>query len=175
MFDKKDVEAYKKITAPTSLRDKVLASEKEYSTKKITYFKHKQIYQLAASIAILIGITSFWSWSKSSVSVYTPDEMVASATMDARSIEVSGVSIEVKTNHKRRVTVSQGTLWYVDQESGENVNSGTEIWVNDLNEFTWEVNPQTEGCQMKVTGWGKDQTFQLVYEQEDGTCKLKED
>lgn len=171
MFHDDDVKVYQKITAPASLRDKVLASDKEYSKT----MKHREWYLMAASVALIIGISSFANWNKSSVSVYTPDKAVASASVGMRNITVSGIPVEVTTNHKRKVTVSEGYLWSFDTENGE-IQSGTETLVSGLKELTWELEPQTgKTYQMNVSGWGADKTFELVYEQETETWQLKEE
>ncbi len=177
MFHENDVKAYQKITAPASLKDKVLTSDKKYNMtmKRVRSMKHRELYLMAASVALIIGISSFGNWNKSSVSVYTPDKAVASASVGIRNITVSGIPVEVTTNHKRKVTVSEGYLWSFDTESGE-IQSGAEAKVLGSKELTWELEPQTgKTYQMNVSGWGEDKSFQLVYNQETETWQLKEE
>ena len=172
MFDNKDVAAYKNIKAPENLKNKVLTSEKEYSNKVVFY---KPAYLVAACMALVLGISSFGMWNKSSISVITPDTTVASATLDSRTVTVSGIPVEVTTNHNRKVTVSQGTLSGLDEETGEIVKFGTEVLVKGFKEISWEIDPQSETeYQMEITGWGKDKVYQLVYDQVTDTWNLEE-
>ena len=163
MFHKEDMEAYKNIKAPRELKEKVLSANTNIKT-----FPYRQLYLAVASFAMIISLSAAWNWNQSVISIQGNEQMVSMAS-EARGVPKTSISIEIASNHTRKVSVSEGLLFYADSDGAQTVKAapGTSI--------LWQVDTQ-EGAEyeLNVTGWGKDKVYLLTYDQATTNWVLKE-
>lgn len=173
MFKKADMEAYRSVKAPLELREKVLMADRRRS------FSYYKMQAVPACMVAVMGLAMMWNWNHSYVTIQGDmTSMVQTetfASLDSRKVSQNSISVKLNSNHKRNVTVSEGTLQYVDPESGEITVRDKDLKVGSNAEILWIIDPQTEECyELNVSGWGKDETFLLIYNQEDENWELKQ-
>lgn len=164
MFHKEDVEAYKSITAPDSLKERVLMADKQ----NVRTFPYRQLYLAVASFAVILSLSVTWNWNQSYISIRGNEQMVSMA-LEARAVPKTSISIDISSSHKRKVTVSEGSLYVGNAEGKRSVlaESGTEL--------LWQLEAHTDNVyELKVTGWGKDKVYLLSYNQVNQNWELNE-
>ena len=63
----------------------------------------------------------------------------------------------------------------MDSKSGETVVGDSKLWVEANAEILWSLDPQVEkSYELSVSGWGKDETFLLIFDQENEHWQLKQ-
>lgn len=170
MFKKEDVEAYRKITAPSWLRTKIMMAEKSGR-----FLPYHRLYLAAACLAVIMSLTLMWDWTRSTAIIYENEKSASLASHDSRDLEKTSISLVFSSSHKRRVVVSEGSLTYQDAKNGEFITSGSEIWIDGDAELIWKLDGQMdEDYVLKVTGWGRDINYLLNYNQENETWQIKE-
>ena len=169
MFSKKDVEAYKSITAPEELKQKVFVAAKNERT-----IPYRQLQLAAACLAVIVSLTLAWNWNHSVISVQGSEQMVSFAT-EARETVKTSISIDISSSHKRKVTVSEGSLLYADANGEEVQITDKTVKVISEAQLLWQLDGQTDKqYELKVTGWGKDKIYLLNYNQETEHWEIKE-
>ena len=176
MFKKADMEAYQSIKAPSELRQKVMMADKNRIS-----FSYYKLQAVPACLAMVICLSMMWNWNRSYVTIQ--DEMTSIqngvqtatfASLNSRKISQNSISLKLDSNHKRKVVVSEGSLQYVDSKNGKLVAGDSTLWVEANAEVFWDLDPQVdENYELKVMGWGKDETFLLIYDQVEENWKIK--
>ena len=163
MFHKEDMEAYKNIKAPRELKEKVLSANTNIKT-----FPYRQLYLAVASFAMIVSLSATWNWNQSVISIKGNEQMISMAS-EARGVPTTSISIEIDSNHKRKVNVSEGLLFqaYADGKQTVTVSSGEELlWKLDTEE--------SKEYELSVTGWGRDKVYLLTYDQATTNWVIKE-
>ena len=158
MFYKEDMEAYKSVKAPGELREKVLMAN-----KNVKSFPYRQLYLAAACLVMTVSLATIWNWKQSVISIEGNEQMLSMASV-AREIPKTSISMEISTNHKRKVIVSEGSI-----------NGQDSILISSDTELIWQLDADTEKeYSLYVTGWGKDKAYLLTYNQINEHWELKE-
>ena len=163
MFHKEDMEAYKNIKAPRELREKVLSANSNIKT-----FPYRQLYLAVASFAMIVSLSATWNWNQSVISIQGNEQMVSMAS-EARGVPKTSISIEIDSNHKRTLCVSEGLLFqaYADGKQTVTVSSGEELlWKLDAEE--------SKEYELSVAGWGRDKVYLLTYDHATTNWVIKE-
>ena len=176
MFKKADMEAYKNMKAPFGLKEKVMMANNRRS------FSYYRMQAIPACMVAVIGFATMWNWNHSyatiqgaTTSVENGVQTAMFASLDSRTISQNSISVKLDSNHKRKVAVSEGSLQYVDPKNGETVMGDSELWVKANAEILWDLDLQVEeSYELSVSGWGKDEKFLLIFDQENGCWQLKQ-
>lgn len=163
MFHKEDMEAYKNIKAPRELREKVLSANSNIKT-----FPYRQLYLAVASFAMIVSLSATWNWNQSVISIQGNEQMV-SMVSEARGVPKTSISIEINSNHKRVVSVSEGLLFHANADGKQTVK------VSSGEELLWELDAdKSNAYELNVTGWGRDKVYLLTYDQATTNWVIKE-
>lgn len=176
MFKKADMEAYKNIKAPIELKQKVMMANNRRS------FSYYRMQAVPACMVAIIGLATMWNWNHSyatiqgvTTSVENGVQTAMFASLDSRIVSQNSISVKLDSNHKRKVAVSEGSLQYVDSQSGKTVMGDSNLWVEANAEILWDLNPQVDkSYELSVSGWGKDEKFLLIFDQENEHWQLKQ-
>lgn len=128
MFSENQIKAYKSISAPEELKQKVLAMEE--SRKKPSFkVRNLGVYAVAACLVIVMSLPGIFGGSDLSAKIYGAEigsEPIAFSTanegvaiLDARTMPGVSVDIELETEKDVEVTVSEGTVLLFDAETGQ--------------------------------------------------------
>ena len=169
MFKKADMEAYKNIKAPLELKEKVMMANNRRS------FSYYRMQAVPACMVAMMAFAMMWNWNHSyatiqgaMTSVENGVQTATFASLDSRTVSQNSISVKLDSNHKRKVAVSEGSLQYVASKTGETVVGDSELWVEANAEILWSLNPQVDkSYELSVSGWGKDETYLLIYNQEN--------
>ena len=163
MFHKEDMEAYKSIKAPRELKEKVLSANTNIKT-----FPYRQLYLAVASFAMIVSLSATWNWNQSVISIQGNEQMVSMAS-EARGVPKTSISIEINSNHKRKVSVSEGMLFQSNSDGQQTVK------VAPGAKLLWQLDAQEgEEYELNVTGWGEDKVYLLTYDQATTNWVIKE-
>ena len=178
MFEKADVEAYKNIKAPYELKEKVMMANNKRS------FSYYKMQAVPACVAAMMAFAMIGNWNHSYAripgavtSAETGVQTATFASLDSRirMISQNSISVKLDSNHKRKVAVSEGSLQYVDSQSGETVMGDSKLWVEANAEILWTLDLQVDkSYELSVSGWGKDERFLLIFDQENEHWQLKQ-
>lgn len=176
MFKKTDMEAYKNIKAPSELREKVMMAN---NRRSFSYYKMQAV---PACMVAVMAFAMLGNWNHSYVripgamtSLENGVQTATFASLDSRIISQNSISVKLDSNHKRKVAVSEGSLQYVDSKNGETIEEGSKLWVEANAEILWNLDLQADkSYELSVSGWGKDEKFLLVFDQESEHWQLKQ-
>lgn len=153
MFNQKEIEAYKSIKAPDSLRDNIMADyDLDYTPKHTLYSGRLKAFASVAACVILIiafsvfTMKDFGSFSASvngerlsSESILFTSNQPALMTADARALSTVSVPIELDIHRDTEITVSNGTMQVLDDKTGEVLFTETTINTDTDTSVCWEV------------------------------------
>lgn len=163
MFHKEDMEAYKNIKAPRELKEKVLSANTNMKA-----FPYRQLYLAVASFAMIVSLSATWNWNQSIISIKGNEQMVSMAS-EARGVPTTSISIEIDSNHKRKVNVSEGLLFQANADGKQTVK------VSSGEELLWKLDAEeSKEYELSVTGWGRDKVYLLTYDQAITNWVIKE-
>ena len=176
MFKKADMEAYKNIKAPLELKEKVMMANNRRS------FSYYRMQAVPACMVAMMAFAMMWNWNHSyatiqgaMTSVENGVQTATFASLDSRTVSQNSISVKLDSNHKRKVAVSEGSLQYVDPKTGETVVGDSKLWVKANAEVLWTLDSQVDkSYELSVSGWGKDETYLLIYNQENEHWQLKQ-
>ena len=176
MFDKPEVDSYRQISAPQSLRAKVMAqAEAAQPQQHRTPYRFVSIAAAAAclvlvAVGILLGrpapdaVITLNGSPLSSEAVYlTPDEN-APMLASARTVSPENVVFMVETDGAADISVSAGTFAIYSQPEGEFITSGTDCSAAGTMRVEWNVNLEN-GESAVITIAGREFT---LTQNEDG-------
>lgn len=176
MFDKKQTDAFRSITAPKELRERVLAMEQEkprHSKRLVMSISS------AAACLLLIAAVPLLLQSQQKNPVFSVNGAVIedealllsednSSVMaaSARTVQKYTAVISAEFPQKTTLTVSDGSLELTSPETNEIIGYGAECTAEDNVLIRWNVDLPTEDAQYYLTADadGTEQTFRLYYE-----------
>ena len=184
MFDEKEIEAYRSISAPANLRERVLSSCAEHPSARRNFPAMLRMVSSAAACLVLVTVLSVFMVGhfgdvsvsvsgetllpESSVSVY-PEHGVAplSAQPIGKSITPSvSFPISFTLADKTQINVSKGEL-YMENENGDMVSFGSALTADGQIQINWYVLPNEEenAFVMTLRGALKSETLILAYDE----------
>lgn len=177
MFDKKAIDAYKAITAPDSLKQRILDLEdsKQITKTQPLIRKYKMAYALAGIFSVLLlNIFIIGSYNETSIMLdtnKTTPNPISAYDSNPRIISESEsivLPLKLKTHKTAVVKVSVGYLLGNDGTSKE------EKEVSKSNEIIWIIDKPLDmsNAEISVTANGKDKIYVLSYEDTQNTWIL---
>lgn len=161
----KEINAYKKITAPNSIKERLIA-ENQRERKKI-HTGATICYAIAAAAAmVVLAFTFFWN---STASLYLEGENIGNKEMfifevpevqmvRAFSASRAQLPLKIETNSDTEIKVSNGVIFINGEEKGQNtkISKDTEfIWMFEAsaesNGYTLEVNSKKEQSLFEIS------------------------
>ncbi len=174
MFDPKEISAYRSISAPDGLRDKVLSSCANVTPRKKSPMSYmKWVSSLAASLVLVALLTVFAANEFGSFSVstgdgelprersvaYVPDEASQGISLLSESGEVV-ISLAVDGNVT--LSVSEGTLYIVSPDGEEILFEGPEYDAEGKTSVYWSVPTDDAAKTFEMTARGTFKTEKLL-------------
>lgn len=159
-MNENDISAYKKITAPSSIRERLI--EESVKEKKKHRFKASLCYAAAGIAAmVILAFTFFWNEGASlylnggviedkNVFVYENPPLAL-----ARSFSASRVTIPLKTDKDAEILVSGGTLVIDGEDMGQKIN------ISKDTEFIWMFESEADGYQLEVKEKNKSSLYSI--------------
>lgn len=191
MFNKKDIDSYRSISAPDELQERVMKlSEEEVSDRpKFLTVNMRQAGALAACIIIAVfGVFAFAGNRK--MSVWVNDEMLASQTItlsDAnsgvspasmRAMPVISVPVRLDIRRKTEISVSDGMMQVTDAKTGEVLSVSNEFTAEKDVEIFWEISAFdiNTSYEMSISDSKSNYVLALTYDNTANSwiIKLKE-
>lgn len=166
MFDKKEIEAYKSITAPDELRERVFstAANNIFESKRTIQRKIGAVAAAAAGLIILVGLPVYMlrSSAKPEILLFgdplTADgiaiieESAVSAEASARSTPTFSVRLELELKCKTEISVTDGTMTVTDPETCELLYTGTEFTAeSDVFTVNWSTDVPDDSTTYYMT------------------------
>ncbi len=174
MFDPKEISAYRSISAPDGLRDKVLSSCANVTPRKKSPMAYmKWVSSLAASLVLVAVLTVFAANEFGSFSVSTgggelPRERSVAYVPDEASQGVSllnengEVVISLMIDGRVTLSVSDGTLYVMSSENDEVLFEGTEYDAEGKTSVHWSVPTDDTAKKFEMTARGAFKTEKLL-------------
>lgn len=166
----KEITAYKKITAPSSLKER-LTKESHESNKK-AHLGATLCYSVAAVAAMMILVfTFFWD---SNATLYLKGESINDKAvfvfevpqiqkMRTFSLPRCEIPLEIKADNETEITVSHGVI-LVDKE-----DMGQKISISDDTEFIWSFGTEAENNGYTLEIKSKNEHSLFTVSQKVGT------
>ncbi len=146
MIDKKDIDAYMSITAPDSIKEKVMAEQAKNNSRISS--KVRMCYALAAALLVIVAVFAFlpdtktqlyysdMPLDKNAVVLNTADNSNARiALLSARDVEE--IPLTIKTDKKTDVTVSHGSIIILGEDKA--TNAGNSVKIDSDTYILWSV------------------------------------
>ena len=187
MFDSREIAAYQKISAPASLKEKVLSSCTEERSPKMDRNRViRRVSSLAACFILVIcfSVMAIGAFGSVDVSVSgraldagdarTVSSGIAPLGMaGARALSYVDVPIAIDVKGNTDITVSGGMLYVLDGENKEisaTVLSGTVYRTDADTSFIWTVGAEAEkkDFTMTVESLFKKEIITLTYDENTG-------
>lgn len=193
MFDNKEIEAYRKISAPADLREKVLSScTEEMKPARNVSRMIRTVSTLAACLILVICFSVMALGHFSETEIFISGEMlthenektlsasVTPATYEVRTLSPTvEVPITLTTKGNAKISVSNGVLCVLNRENGEvlaTVSSGTVYETAKDAAFVWVVSADTEqkNFEMTVKRLFNTEIIKLTYEETTGEWMISQ-
>ena len=184
MFDSKDIAAYQKISAPASLREKVISSCTEERNHSWTQSRVlRTVSSLAACFILVIcfSVMAIGNLGSAGVSVSgkaldageTRTISGGIAPLSARTLSYVDVPIAIDVKGDTKITVSDGILYVLDGKKGEisaTVLSGPVYQIDADTSFVWTVGAEAEekSFTMTVERLFSKEIITLTYDENTG-------
>lgn len=160
MFDKPTVEAYKKLTAPASLKDKVMSLSETQNTSKRPIFAATSV---AAAVLVLVALTLAlvhpaddviisYNGSELTGSTVTIAEEQSDIALYARIVPPAVVTLSVEADKAVSISVTNGELLVFDDCQNEPVASGTDCVVQGNVRVEWSVVIASDSSESMTIG-----------------------
>lgn len=156
MFSREEMDAYKKISAPNELKEKVAnCTLKKRSIQMTTIFKITTA--LAACIALVVSMSVFLN--NRSVDIVVSGQKLrksvvfydVSPTTDMRTSSMYNIPVEIKTERDAHLTVTHGTMTMNGNTPATNmdISEAVTVWWN------LERSNEMPKCEMTIEQNGK--------------------
>lgn len=138
MFEKREIEAYKSITAPDELRERVLSADYSVARRSIQH-KIGALVAMAACMILIVGLPMYVLRSSAKPEILlhgeplTADgiaiieESAVPAEASARSTPTFSVQLELELKCETEISVTEGIITVTDPETLERLYTGTEF------------------------------------------------
>lgn len=172
MFSKKTIEAYRSVTAPSSLKSRVISmDETVIAPKKTPVLRYKTAAALAGLvIAVTISVTLFGSLrspelltadskiGENPVAVTSSDNLSKNAVSPSSSSEPLSFEFFLSCTGETEISVSVG---YITSQSGE--KHGNSLSFDGDAQFFWVADTKAtdKGASMYLTKGNKTTTYEL--------------
>ena len=176
MFDPKEIEAYRKISAPVDLKDKILSSCTDAAPKKRNLHEYRKWISSIAACFVLVAVLAVvgvGNYGAVSVSVsdselgkeqsvtYVPNDGVQSISVYRESVKTADAVIPLLFDGHAELSVSGGVMNIVDTKDTEKVlYSGTEYSMDGKTLVCWAISADDDAYAFEMTVQG---TFQTEY------------
>lgn len=170
MPQKDKIELYRSITAPETLKERVLALE-ENKRKGNTGFK---TFAAAAAAVAVIAVSAFGYFGYTDIEV--SNEVVQNAPTPARILACETVELDVDVNFKTTITVSDGVIsaYYPGKDEFEQQGSG--LTVDDDAVLTWNLESDSVNngtARIELRTLGRTKTYILETNEAGYTLRLE--
>lgn len=185
MFDKKIVDAYKEISAPEELKERVMSScLDEKTSERGSFSRNLRMYAtLAACFVLIVAFSVFavGNFGDLSVSVYgktltsepmalsEPDTAPIAYSAGPRMVRRMTVPLELEVDSETEISVSGGVMRVCDAVTEEELYSGTGEYTASADLIVyWTVDADEEEThfEMAVNGRKKSYVLLLDYDEE---------
>ncbi len=183
MFDSKEIEAYRAISAPADLRQKVLSSCTE-EMKPARNFS-RMIRTVSTLAACLVLVTCFSVMALGNffeADAFISGEMITEEatvfaeeeamplSLDARTLSHVDVPMTLEMRGKTEITVSDGVLLILDDTTDEvleTVSSGTAYKTDKTTALIWTISADAEqkSFEMTIKSLFNTEVITLTYEE----------
>ena len=181
MFNQKEIQAYRAISAPSDLRDKVLSSCAEQPLrKKDSRFYMKWVSSIAACFALVAVLSVFAAGEYGHVSVslsggelvkeravvYVPEDGVQPLSMQR---ELAETVIPISLDGHAEISVSDGIMNVIRSDTNEILYTGTEYSMDGKTLVHWTVcaDDTARVYEMTVRGIFDTEKIILAYDESD--------
>ncbi|MBQ7897651.1 MAG: hypothetical protein IJ323_05330 [Clostridia bacterium] len=168
-MNENDISAYKKITAPSSIKERLISeSAKE---RKNHHVKAAFCYAAAGIAAMIIFAFTFF-WNEGASLYLNGDEIGGknvfvyenSSVAVARTFTASRVTIPLKTDKDAEITVSSGMIVIDGEDMGQKIKTKKNA------EFIWMFEGEADGYQLEVKTDKKSSLYSISHK--EGTEKF---
>jgi len=185
MFDKNTVDAYKNITAPDELKEKVMAScSSDGTSEKRSFFGNMRMYAtLAACFVLIVVFSAFAVGNFGDLSVSVSGRTLSSQPVvlsesgitpitystEPRMASRTTVPVELKTGRETDISVSGGLMKICDAKSGKELYTGTEFTAHADLLIYWSVTAENENPHFEMTIDGQKNSCILLLDFDENT------
>lgn len=176
MFDRKQAEAFRSITAPEELRERILAME-----QKKTRNSRRFIMSISSAAACLLLVAAIPLWGKTTQkkpvfsvngttiaeeAILLSEESSGVMTASARTVQKYTAVISAEFPTDTTLAVSDGSMELTSIDSNGIIGQGEECKTKGKVLIRWTVDIPAKDAQYYLTADtdGKEQTFSLNYE-----------
>lgn len=175
---KKTVDAYKQITAPDELKEKVMAScLVDKASEKRNFFGTVRMYATLAACFVLVIVFSVFAvgnFGDLSISVYgktlTSESVVLSDSeiaplaysVEPRAIGRTSVPVEIEVSSETEISVSGGQMKVCDAKTEEELYSGTEFTAKGNVLIHWIVDADEAAKHFEMTVNGRKKGYVIL-------------
>ena len=180
MFDQKEIRAYRAISAPKDLRDKVLSSCAEQPKRKDSHIYMKWASSIAACFVLVMVLTVFAVGEYGSISVSLSDSTLAKEQSVvyipnggvqpiSLSRELADTYIPLTLDGHADLSVSGGVMQIVDPDTDEALYTGTEYSMDGKTLVRWTVRADDTAQIFEMTVRGRFETEKIIlsYDESD--------
>ena len=167
MFDERTVNAYRSVTAPSTLKEKVLARQESVKTVKYKKKTSHLVRQLSAAAACLVLIVGVWSVTREQGSLESgihATVLVEDAQEMIRTADAVPVTVELKLDltGEAELTCKAGELLVQGKDDISPVNRGSEWRTDGSAVVLWQV-PALDTVQTyEMTVNGENETVSIL-------------
>lgn len=176
MFDNKDIEAYRKISAPDELRLRIAQScQAEIAAPRFSAAKIRGLSAVAACLIIIACVFTFGRNDGISITVngeeLSSQEIILAdvnqgiAPAAARMLPVYNVPVKLDVKRQTEISVSDGMMQIFDAETGEYIASETSISTDRDIQISWELSETSAEPKMYVRDKKNSYTITLRYDE----------
>lgn len=187
MFDKNDIEAYRREIPSQNLKARVMdaydlqTADASGSTRKKTPWYRSAGWGIAAAACMAVGIFSLYTQVQGadepmlqlSGEPEQPVQMVAVATYAREQSTPTPVRLTVVTEKPATVSVTEGYLQLLADWNKKQQTKDTTIKLSDTTEICWMVMPGTTEARMTIRSWWQSKCYLLWYDEASGQWQME--
>lgn len=186
MFDKSTIKVYDKITAPKRLKNRVM--DMEYEQCKTVFFKTPHFIKSFATCVIMIAILSaVFLTDTDRFTVYVSDKRVGNnpISISQQSNNSSGkvlsvytqehivIPVKVKCNGNTEISVSQGSISFVNDETDDN----QKVTVKSDRTIMWQLekNDIDDNAVLEIKSKNRSAVYRIIYNSKSDGYRIKKE
>ena len=162
MFEQNQIKAWRSVTAPADLRERVMAAAGAETASKKTAIPLRKYLAAAACAAIVL----FGAFAGYTQSAFTVDSAPPSQAMSVAARQVSpsdAVEFELDARRSTTVTVSSGTAQVLD-ENGVLLASGSSVSAKGKVTLRWSIGSEENEQTLRLESGLKSKKVTLAYD-----------
>lgn len=175
MFDKKTIDAYRSISAPDELKQKVLASCTSDIPRQRSFMGNIRIFATLAACFVLVIMLSVFAvgdfgdlsvsvrgmtLSSEPVNLITQRSAIVAYGMD--SYAKTSVPVEVAVNSNTELTVTGGMMRACKMDTEEEYDSGTKLLIDSDTLIYWDVESSAAESHFEMTVTGQKKSYRII-------------